>query len=447
MHKRKILIIGEVYVDHHLDITENGNRVSRLGGIFHAIRVCDALNIEFAFAYYAPNYLDKDIEKYGKDVLSASRIYCLGVVNKSPNVMLVGQSDESANQSYDNILCAQAEYSPKVPLQEVLLDFSPSDIMIFPGRYGNKELLEGLAHFKGKIYIDMNYDCEDIMELNNITVETVFLSTSSVSFEKYFKQNSYEQLIEYFRDNNIQQLLIKENRGGSWLYDYTINGSFEAPAFLDITMHSVGVGDVYDIAYIYRVCTPNISHNMIFASLLASMYSKTLQYEVFKNNTKIICDNIDEMVEMDGIRVPWIKRSDYSIYIAAPDFDYVDTKKLDDLVDALLYHNFRPRLPIRENGQINENTDFYEELNIFAKDNELLEECMFMIAILLYNDQGTLVEVGNYQANKKPIILYDPYKKLNNMFLKNSCTYICNTRSDVIDAVFQVISGMVKNGE
>lgn len=51
MHKRKILIIGEIYVDQHLDIKENGFSTSRLGGIFHAARSCDALNMEYALAY------------------------------------------------------------------------------------------------------------------------------------------------------------------------------------------------------------------------------------------------------------------------------------------------------------------------------------------------------------------------------------------------------------
>ena len=71
MHNRKILIIGEVYVDQHLDIIENGYSTSRLGGIFHAARSCDALNIEYALAYYAPDYLVKDVEKFGIDVLRA----------------------------------------------------------------------------------------------------------------------------------------------------------------------------------------------------------------------------------------------------------------------------------------------------------------------------------------------------------------------------------------
>ena len=135
------------------------------------------------------------------------------------------------------------------------------------------------------------------------------------------------------------------------------------------------------------------------------------------------------------------------IYIAAPDFDFVDRGPIDILCNSLEYHNFKPRRPIQENGQVNKEMDMNEERAIFAKDMELLSECKIMIATLLYNDQGTLVEIGNYQANGKPIILYDPYLKLDNMFLKNSCTYYCKTKSQVIDAVFTVVSRMVKNGE
>lgn len=447
MHKRKILIIGEVYVDQHLDIIENGYSTSRLGGIFHAARSCDALNMEYALAYYAPNYLVKDIEKFGIDVLRASNVYCLGNVDKAPNVMLIGQSDESGNQLYENILCRQAEYISILPLMQVLDDFTPTDIIIFPGRYGNARILSELSDYEGKIYIDMNYDCDDILDLNSIKIQTVFLSTSSTSYEKFFKETSYDNLITYFRKKNVSQLLIKENRGGSWLYDFSGKTSYEAPAHIGTTIHSVGVGDVYDIAFMSEILGSNIADNMAFAAWVSSLYAKTIQQEIFKENTELIVQNIQEFTDMEGIRVPWNERVNYPIYMAAPDFDYVDTKKLDVLEESLLYHNFKPRRPIQENGQVNKDMDINEERAIFAEDMRLLSECKIMIATLLYNDQGTLVEIGNYQANGKPIILYDPYLKLDNTFLKNSCTYYCKTKSQVIDAVFIEVSRMVKNGE
>lgn len=445
MRKRKILIIGEIYVDHHLDIRENGFCVSRLGGIFHAARSCDALNMEYALAYYAPTYLEKDIEKFGMDILNASNTYCLGNVDKAPNVMLIGQSDESGNQLYENILCKQAEYFCKLKLFQVLDDFEPTDVMFFPGRYGNSKLLSELSDYEGRIHIDMNYDCDDIVDLDEINIQTVFLSTSSISFEKYFKEDNYNDLIEFFRKKNVSQLLVKENKGGSWLYNYKEKASYEAPAYVGKTIHSVGVGDVYDIAYISEAVEKDFARNMAFASWISALYAQTLQQEEFKKNTKLISININDFVEMDGIRVPWNERVKYPIYMAAPDFDYINTEKLDALENSLLYHNFLPRRPIKENGQVDKDMEVGEESAIFAKDMELLSKCKLMIATLLYNDQGTLVEIGYYQAKGRPIILYDPYLKLNNMFLKKSCTCYCNTRSQVIEAVFTEVSRMVKN--
>lgn len=447
MHKRKILIIGEIYVDQHLDIKENGFSTSRLGGIFHAARCCNALHIEYALAYYAPSYLEKDIKRFGVDILGAGGVYCLGIVDKSPNVMLIGQSDESGNQLYENILCKQAEYICNLPLFRVLDEFLPTDVIIFPGRYGNDRILSELSDFKGKIHIDMNYDCDDILDLDIRNIQTVFLSTSSTSFEKYFKEPGYDNLINYFSENNVCQLLIKENRGGSLLYDFKEKESYEAPAYISETIHSVGVGDVYDIAYIYEIKKNNIVYNMTFASWISALYARTLNQKEFKENTELVSLSMEDFVEMEGIRVPWNERVNYPIYMAAPDFDYVNTDELDDLVNSLLYHNFKPRRPIKENGQVNKDMGINEKNAIFAKDIELLSECKLMIATLLYNDQGTLVEVGNYQANGKVVILYDPYQKLNNMFLKNACTYYCIKKSQVVDAVFIEISRMVKNGK
>ena len=268
MHNRKILIIGEVYVDQHLDIIENGYSTSRLGGIFHAARSCDALNIEYALAYYAPDYLVKDVEKFGIDVLRASSIFRLGKVDKAPNVMLIGQSDESGNQLYENILGRQAEYVSMLPFMQVLDDFDPTDIIIFPGRYGNAGILSNLSNYEGKIHIDMNYDCDDILDLDTIKIQTVFLSTSSTSFEEFFKEISYDNLIKYFDKKNVSQLLIKENRGGSWLYDFKEKTSYEAPAHIGEIIHSVGVGDVYDIAFMSEMVGTNIAGNMALFRIL-----------------------------------------------------------------------------------------------------------------------------------------------------------------------------------
>lgn len=438
-----MLIIGEVFVDNHLDLKGNNSYLVRLGGIFHAIRACSALNLDYAFAYYAPDYLEKDIKKYSK-ILNSSGTYRLGLVDKAPNVFIIGVSDESGKQVYNNVLCDQAEYIHENNISGLLEEFNPTDILIFPGRYGTKQILNNLVEFEGCIHIDFNYDSEDILNFTNTNITTAILSTSSTTFSNCFSDYNYDTIVDLFDKRNIKRLLIKENRGGSCLYDYESKRWHQAPAYLDRIMHSVGVGDVYDVAYIYNEFPEDIEKTMKFCAWSSVFYAKTMCFEDFKEQLDLLLQNADEQTELMGIRVPWILRKKINIYMAAPDFSYVDTSKLDELVEALIYHNYNPRLPIRENGQITKNMNFHEERVIFSKDLELLEECNFMIATLLYNDQGTLVEIGTYQAKRKNVILYDPYKLLDNMFLKHSCNKYCQSLNEVIDAVFEITGKVVE---
>lgn len=445
MHKKRYLLFGEVILDQHIDIISQGKSLSRLGGIFHAARCCDAMEIDYSMACYAPGYLIEDIESIGKGTLNAQKIYVLGEINRSPSVMLIGNSDESGSQLYDNILCGQTKYSDNLSLEDVLNEYLPTDVIYFPGRYGNARFISELSRFKCDVHIDINYDSDDIVDILGSNVRTVFLSTSSPVFGKYFRDNSYDDIIRLFANKNVHHLVIKENRGGSWLYDYDKGISVDAPAYIDYAKHSVGVGDVYNIAFLSDSFKSHESHNMILASWISSVYARTLDHEMFKRDVQIIIDNKEEFVLLEGTRVPWNKRSEYPIYLAAPDFDYVNTDVLDDLEDSLSYHNFKLRRPVKENGQVSNDMDVDDKQNIFMRDLQLLSDCKLMIAVLLYNDQGTLVEIGHYHANGKTVILYDPYNLLNNMFLENVCAYRCTTKGQVVNKVFVEIGRMIKD--
>ena len=54
MRNQVVLIIGEVFVDTHLDLHYEQEPLVRMGGIFHAARAFSALNIQYVLAYYAP---------------------------------------------------------------------------------------------------------------------------------------------------------------------------------------------------------------------------------------------------------------------------------------------------------------------------------------------------------------------------------------------------------
>ena len=434
MHNKRVLIIGEVFVDTHLDLYSQGHYLTRLGGIFHAIRACSAFGITFAFSYYAPNYLLDDINKFSQE-LNSTGAYQLGIVNKAPNVFLIGTSDESKFQGYDNILVNQTEYIENNSINNSIKEFEPTDILIFPGRYNINSILEELEKYNGNIHIDLNYDCPDLSKFK-LNITNAIISTSSNNYARYFELGSYDILLEEISKINVQNLIVKENRGGSFLYSYKDKKYYDAPAFLQKVMHSVGVGDVYDVTYILGYYQKNISKNLRLAALCSVMYSKTMDFYNFKNEIGNIMNAVDDNIQIGGVRVPWFIRKSINIYLAAPDFEDVDVSKLNELVDALNYHNFTPRLPIRENGQVSKSMSKSEELQIYYKDIEMLNDCTVLIATLLFNDQGTLAEIGMFYQMGKKVIIFDPYFITNNMFLKNSCDFYCTSISETIDALF-----------
>jgi nucleoside 2-deoxyribosyltransferase len=122
--------------------------------------------------------------------------------------------------------------------------------------------------------------------------------------------------------------------------------------------------------------------------------------------------------------------------MAAPDFPEVDITLLNELNDCLIYHNFKTHLPIRENGLVKKPLKYEEEFNYYHKDIQLLNTCNLLIAVLLYNDPGTLVELGMFKQTGKPTIIYDPFNFCKNMFVRHTPNYLCRTISDVIESVY-----------
>ena len=89
---------------------------------------------------------------------------------------------------------------------------------------------------------------------------------------------------------------------------------------------------------------------------------------------------------------------------------------------------------------MNDSIERSDELNIFSEDVKALEHSSLMIAVLLYDDPGTLVEIGYFFKSNKPIVLFDPYGIARNMFLRNSVNDICYNLESLTEAVFKHLS-------
>ena len=429
-----ILIIGEVFIDTHLDIIYNGSPLVRLGGIFHAARAFSALRVSYALAYYAPDYLDDDIN-YWSLILKTKGCHKLGSIEHAPNVMLIRESTEAGNQGYINILKDQAKYTNLDSLVDVIKAVNPTDILLFPGRYDTFNIMKILENISCRLHIDIHYDSENLFNATQRDIDSIILSTSS----SFFVENchgTFSELVEYFKNHNVTRYLLKENRGGSVCYLPKEKAHIESAAYHVPIMHSVGVGDVYDSVFVSNFFDDDISKQMRFAALCAAKYAETMEFKNFTDNVNLVYENIDELKELVGIRLPWDKRKSINIYLASPDFPDINTKPLDDLYHSLIYHNFSPRRPVRENGLATANLSYKDEIEMYQKDVHLMNECDLLIAVLLNNDPGTLVELGMFKQAGKPTIIFDPFHYCTNMFVRHTPDYICKTLSHVIDSTY-----------
>lgn len=442
MSSKRILIVGDAIVDVHLraDGTED---FVQLGGVFHAARTMASIHTNYALAYYAPQYLSKSISDFGSR-LNAEKIYQLGQIDGAPSVMLISESTEAGNQGYIDILREQREIIDRTPFLDVIKDYEPTDIIIFPGYFDLLTMINSIKNLPVKVHIDFQYikDPRPILSSGN-KIETAIFSSSANYFSDVCN-SSPNELIEKCDGNVCTKVLLKENRGGSRLYDYSNHTLYQIPSFPVPTVHSVGVGDCFNSVYVALFGQQLTQLVLIRASYIASLYASTWDFHFFQKLAEAALSISKEDLEIKpGIRVPWESRKNIEIYIAAPDFPDVDTRIIDKVAENLRYHNFIPHLPVRENGLIKD-TDPDEKQNLaFQKDIELLEKRQLLIAVLLYDDPGTLVELGYFAKSGKCSILFDPYNLAKNMFLRKTPTLTCTTLGQLTDAVYELAGRII----
>jgi nucleoside 2-deoxyribosyltransferase len=235
-------------------------------------------------------------------------------------------------------------------------------------------------------------------------------------------------------------LVLKENRGGSRAWN--LGGdepAIESPAFPTTTTHSVGVGDCFNGVWVAIHENESIASRARIASHIASIYASTFDHAAFVKDVRTAESVKAEILELRGVRLPWERRPEMNIYLAAPDFPYVDTEVLERISEALRYHNFSGHRPIQENGLAESSMSSNDRRSIYSKDMELLAMCNLLIAIPLTEDPGTYAELGLFSAEEKPTILYDPHRKVTNTFVLNTASRVCFTITEVIDSVFELL--------
>lgn len=432
---RGLLLVGEVYIDFTLP-KGNADSKLRLGGIVHAARGLWAIDASFAVAAVCPGYLVDQARAY-LGSLGCREFIWLAEVKGAPNVMAIGDPTELADQAYQDILRDEKSV-------EFLDDAGGIEAfkacLIFPGKYDLTILKSRLAE-DVRVSVDIAYDLHDLEELSPFKghLVTIITSTSSPMFLAKASENE-SILLDALRDLLPQAILLKENRGGSRVFDLSTNSEDEVPALLGETVNSVGVGDVYSAVFV-SMLVEDVFDAAWKAARIATYYAQTTYPDDFKRDAQRgLALSVNQMRGLGGTVLPWHARPSFQIYLAAPDFSYVDRKHIEEVVAALAYHNFRLRRPIQENGELNTQSLMHEMRAAYLADVVLLEECDVVFALPLERDPGTLVEIGLAIGAKKPVITYDPLKEnANTMVMAGSAVYSDNL--DIcLNGLFEVMS-------
>jgi|LSQX01.1.fsa_nt_gb nucleoside 2-deoxyribosyltransferase len=441
MRSKAVLICGDALVDVHLNLGDV--RITphvQLGGVFHSARTLSAIKQPFGLAFAAPSYLLPSIAEFssGLGALDAVR---LGYVDGAPNVMLIGESTEAGDQGFVEVLREQKRLSLNWETLESVSWDPYRQVLLYPGEYDWIGIKDYFVKLGKEVHVDLQYVSPD--ELTDLDVlkgfHTIFVSTTSPMFQQMCMNDPAS--LSLLGLSRCRRMILKENRGGSRLFDCTSEKWIEAPCYPVRCLHSVGVGDCYNAAFLSATQRGETDAKALHeASMAAAIYASTLDFEELEAILPVLSD-LDYGV-FCHVRLPWEERHKLSVYLAGPDFPRIDTTVIDQIEKNLRYHNFNPRRPIKENGLISGEETVTQELQVFQADLDLLHECQLLIAVALAEDPGAMAELGYFRRMNRPAILYDPFRKIDNMFVRRLVSKVCYTLNDLTDAVFLELGGL-----
>lgn len=434
-----ICLVGDILTDVTLATAENPLKM-RLGGIVHSARALWAMDVEYAVAYFAPSYMDGQIDMFLKEQ-NCKTIIKLGNVINCPYTMLIQEAKEVGNQGYEFLYHDDIAIDYDIDSLQKLNSFD--ELMFISGNYDFEKVLNYIDGDK-KLHCDVANNVNSVADLPKERVfETLFISTSSNIFKSEYA--SFDAFCELLKPL-AKRIVLKENRGGSRVFETSTGIVNNIPSQTTKVKHSVGVGDVYDVVSLTSTYD-NYHDQLVLASWVAMEYALTTFPDDFKNSVKsLLRTPVSMLKDQVGCFLPWEVREKCNIYIAAPDFSFIDTKQIDCLCDSLNYHHFTARRPIKENGQITEGADKKERQGLFCSDMSLLGDCNMLIAVLLYNDPGTLIEIGLAAQRGLPTLVYDPNKIADNCMLTELPTLISSDLDEIIAKVFIEYSKKYRNG-
>ena len=428
------ILIGEVTVDFTMPTRTTDAKV-RLGGVVHAARGLWASGRSYSVGAFCPAYLVEQARNYLAQH-GCEDFILLGEITGAPNIIAIADVKEVGHQGYEDILRDERRVVPSCDH----FDLKRFDhVVVFPGRYDLGEVINQLK-LGARVTIDAAYDVDGADVLRSLAgrIDSLIISTSSILFLK-LASSDVAPLLDLAKSIGAKQLLLKENRGGSRLFDLE-TGTIECiTATLDVTMNSVGVGDAFTA--VFGTFEGSARDAAWRGMQVATVYSQTTWPDDLQRDVERELRIPIEVVRgLGGVTLPWHVRPSLQIYLAAPDFSYADHREINAAVAALEYHNFRVRRPVKENGEAKREAPIESLSPYYFSDVRLLRECAAVFAIPIERDPGTLVEIGLAIEMGKPVVTFDPRSENRNTMVVSGSTSYSSDLDVCLNSTFDALS-------
>lgn len=432
-----VSLVGEVFVDFTIDEQRGSEPKMRLGGVVHAARTLWALNVDYRAYVLCPAYLMAAAKEY------LMRHGCVGVellgtVVGTPMVMVSTRPREIGDQRYEFML--RDDYSVTWDERALsALSGEPGPVLVLSGEYSLQVILDH-TRIAEQVILDTANAAFPLPTASMAAIRnrlSYITSTSGKDFRQATQGCGWTGWESYARDilefkGLASRLVLKENRGGARLYQRE-GPQIEVPAFPVDAVHSIGVGDAFAATFTTQISRPPVDA-MLLASAVAGAYAATTYPDDFYSATQAALKA--SLGSRGGVRVPWERRPEIKIYIAGADFDYEDTQHIERVEEMLRYHNFSPVRPVKECGQARAGMNEGERRRMYLCDLQHLHSSSIVIGVANTADPGMFAEIGMAAAWEKSVLLYDPLRIVNNLFVINAASGYVLDEGDLIDRIF-----------
>ncbi|HHW41599.1 MAG TPA: hypothetical protein GXX19_10725 [Syntrophomonadaceae bacterium] len=300
--------------------------------------------------------------------------------------------------------------------------FPISDVVLFyPYLHLDTYINQYSDSLKG---LDVQYDIDLVLGLENLSqIDILFISTSDVLS---YTKKSFQEILDLFFKKGVKIIVTKFGQGGSSIYRQK-ESRIDIPSFQSNYQFTVGAGDVFNAVFLVTYHnTKDLELSGLSAAAAASVFIESFDFRSTPWNLQ---------EEIKSRRKQFIhpeQAQKIKIYLAGPFFSDGERYMVSQTYHALKKCGFSLFSPWHEDGIVPRLA-----VKSFKKNINAIKEATLIVALLDYEDPGTVWECGYAYALNKPIYAIQTCTNSFNLMVNLSTELTCESLRCLIDYLYE----------